>query len=185
MKARTEGDTLQTIALALCVSDDFMKRVENGDKEAQRRWVKVIKKQGESKANLEKIAKDALNFDDKFNMTLSIFKTSLIPLVDELNNGLGPKIDGLVKKIVEGKWLDKLSNFAGSIGKIISKLSGIFLDHPIISAIAGAGALFVKSIYSAAIWFKNGLMLAKGFNSGAGGGGMMNGIGGGFGKMVS
>ena len=48
MKARTEGDTLQTIALALCVSDDFMKRVENGDKEAQRRWVKVIKKRDES-----------------------------------------------------------------------------------------------------------------------------------------
>ena len=48
MKARTEGDTLQTIALALCVSDDFMKRVENGDEEAQRRWVKVIKKRDES-----------------------------------------------------------------------------------------------------------------------------------------
>lgn len=48
MKARTEGDTLQTIALALCVSDDFMERVENGDKEAQRRWVKVIKKRDES-----------------------------------------------------------------------------------------------------------------------------------------
>ena len=48
MKARTEGDTLQTIALALCVSDDFMKRVENGDKEVQRRWVKVIKKRDES-----------------------------------------------------------------------------------------------------------------------------------------
>ena len=48
MKARTEGDTLQTIALALCVSDDFMNRVENGDKEAQRRWVKVIKKRDES-----------------------------------------------------------------------------------------------------------------------------------------
>lgn len=141
-----------------------------------------LKKQGESKANLEKIAKDALNFDDKFNKTLSIFKTSLIPLVDELNNGLGPKIEGLVKKLVDGKWLDKLSNFAASIGKIISGISGMFLDHPIISAIAGAGPLFVKSISSAAIWFKNGLMLAEGFNSGAGGGGMMNGIDGGFGK---
>lgn len=145
--------------------------------------ITFLKKQGESKANLEQISKNALNFDDKFNKTLSIFKTSLIPLVDELNNGLGPKIEGLVNKIVEGKWLDRLSNFAGSIGKIVSKLSGIFLDHPIISAIAGAGALFVKSISSAAIWFKNGLMLAKGFNSGASGGGMMNGIGGGFGKM--
>lgn len=133
-----------------------------------------LKKQGESKANLEKIAKDALNFDDKFNKTLSIFKTSLIPLVDELNNGLGPKIEGLVKKLVDGKWLDKLSNFAASIGKIISGIGGMFLDHPIISAIAGAGPLFVKSISSAAIWFKNGLMLAQGFNSGAGGG---------FGKM--
>lgn len=148
--------------------------------------ITFLKKQGESKANLEKISKDALNFDDKFNNTLSIFKTSLIPLVDKLNEGLGPRIDDLVKKLVDGKWLDKLSNFAASIGKIISGISGMFLDHPIISAIAGAGPLFVKSISSAAIWFKNGLMLAKGFNVGAGDGGMMNGFGkmGKFGKFL-
>lgn len=38
----SEGHPIQNITHGICVSDDFMKRMIDGDKEARRRWAKVI-----------------------------------------------------------------------------------------------------------------------------------------------
>lgn len=48
IKARSEGDQIQTIALALCVSDKFMQKVEQKDEEAVKRWKAVIRKRDET-----------------------------------------------------------------------------------------------------------------------------------------
>ena len=48
IKARSEGDQIQTIALALCVSDNFMHKVEQRDEEAVKRWKAVIRKRDET-----------------------------------------------------------------------------------------------------------------------------------------
>lgn len=44
----SDGHPIQNITHGICVSDDFMKRVLNGDAEARRRWAKVIEIRGEA-----------------------------------------------------------------------------------------------------------------------------------------
>lgn len=48
IKARSEGNQIQTIALGLCVSDAFMQKVEQKEPEAVERWKAVIRKRDES-----------------------------------------------------------------------------------------------------------------------------------------
>lgn len=135
----------------------------------------LLKAQISEKATLNKRAETAMNFDDKFNATINIFKTSLLPLVDELNKGLGPKLDSFIKKVIEGKWLDRISDFAKTIGGIISKIGGFFIDNPIITALAAIGPTILNAVGGSLIWFKNGLALSKGFNAGASLGGGLGG----------
>lgn len=48
LECRSEGSPIQDIALAVCISDDFMIRAEKGDKNARRILTKVHKKRSET-----------------------------------------------------------------------------------------------------------------------------------------
>lgn len=48
IQCRSEGNSVQSLALALCISDSFMNKVKNGDEEARKRWTAVIKKRDET-----------------------------------------------------------------------------------------------------------------------------------------
>lgn len=48
LDCRSEGNPIQNIALAVCISDDFMIRAENGDKKARRVLAKIHKKRAET-----------------------------------------------------------------------------------------------------------------------------------------
>lgn len=48
LKIRGEGNTIQEMSIGVCVSDEWMKKMIDGDKEARRIWGLVIKKRFES-----------------------------------------------------------------------------------------------------------------------------------------
>lgn len=48
LKIRGEGHAIQNLSIGVCVSDDWMKKMVDGDKEARRIWGLVIKKRFES-----------------------------------------------------------------------------------------------------------------------------------------
>lgn len=43
----SEGHKIQNITTGICVSDEFMKKVQSGDKEARKRWARVIQARSE------------------------------------------------------------------------------------------------------------------------------------------
>lgn len=137
-----------------------------------------LKNQLAEKKNLEERAKEARTFDEALTNLINQFKSSLLPLVEVMNDRLIPKIDSFVDRIKDEGWLDKLSQFGEKVGSLISFLGGWVLDNPIKSAFIYGSALLIDK----ASWIFNGLMLAKGFNmgtKGVGGGSMMDMIPGG------
>lgn len=48
LKIRSEGNEIQDLSIGVCVSDEWMKRMVDGDKDARRIWGLVIKKRFES-----------------------------------------------------------------------------------------------------------------------------------------
>ena len=48
LKIRSEGNEIQDLSIGVCVSDEWMKKMVDGDKEARRIWGLVIKKRFES-----------------------------------------------------------------------------------------------------------------------------------------
>jgi hypothetical protein len=136
-----------------------------------------LKNQLAEKQSLEERAKSARTFDDALVNTINQFKTTLLPLVEVMNEKLLPKIDGFVKRIKDEGWLDKLSEFGKDVGKIISYLAGWAIDNPIKAGFIFGTMKLTGFLMEKANWIANGLMLAKGFNmgtSGKGGGSFMD-----------
>ena len=48
LKIRSEGNEIQDLSIGVCVSDEWMKKIVDGDKEARRIWGLVVKKRFES-----------------------------------------------------------------------------------------------------------------------------------------
>jgi len=135
----------------------FLSQLTSSDKD-------LLKKQIQEKASLTERAKSARTFDDALTNTLNMFKTAMLPLIETLNNKLIPKIDGFVKRFQDGKWAEKIGNFATTIGKMVSFFGGWVIDNPIKSAFIAGGAMLTGVILEKASWIMNGVMLAQGFN---------------------
>jgi hypothetical protein len=134
----------------------LLKQLSNADRG-------LLKQQILEKATLKQRAEEARTFDDALTNTFNMFKVLLLPLVETINDKLLPKIDEFVKRFQDGKWGEKISNFAKMIGKMVSFFGGWMLDNPIKTAfIYGAAKIADK-----ASWILNGVMLAKGFNMSA------------------
>lgn len=118
-----------------------------------------IKKLLEDNRDLEKLAKDAMTFDQKYEALVNKLKLAFLPLIESINGPIGGMLDELTT------WLNKNKNEVVSTMKTLAdavKNVAIFVkDHPIIS---GLGLLFGKSILSLPMWLANGRALAQGFN---------------------
>jgi hypothetical protein len=132
-----------------------------------------LKTQIEQKKTLEEYAKDSRTFDEALMNFINQLKVKLIPFVEVLNDKLIPKLDGWVTSLKEGKWLEKIENFAKTVGGWVSSIAGFAMDNPkwtiaLIGLAKGFGFLAEK-----ANWIANGFALAEGFNIGTlGSGGM-------------
>ena len=139
-----------------------------------------LKNQLAEKKNLEERAKEARTFDEALTNTINQFKVSLMPLIDVMNERLIPKIDSFVERIKDEGWLDKLSEFAKTIGGMISFFGGFVLEYPKVAATIYGAMKLTGFFMEKANWIANGLALAKGFNmgtsgrGGGGGGGLMD-----------
>ena len=100
-----------------------------------------------------------------------MLKTSALPLVEAIKDKLMPKLQGLMDKMINDGWLDKIGQFAETIGNGIAKLVGVFVDNPIATAVGVGLAKIGSFLFEKASWIHNGYLLAKGFLSGTGGAG--------------
>lgn len=48
LKIRSEGNTIQEMSIGVCISDEWMRKMIDGDKQARKIWAQVIKKRFES-----------------------------------------------------------------------------------------------------------------------------------------
>ena len=123
------------------------------------------------KKSLEEYAKSSRTFDDALTNTINMFKTALLPFIDTFNKEMIPKIDNFVKNAKTQGWFDKIGELAKSVGEIVSFMGKAIMtlaEYP--KTILGLfiGAKVFGFLYDATTWFKNGLILAEGFNVGTG-----------------
>lgn len=144
----------------------------------------ALQAQIKEKENLEEMAKNSQTFDDKVTNLINMLKTSALPLVESINEKLIPKLQGLMDKLINEGWLDKIGEFAKTIGSGIASLVGFFVDHPIATMITVGLAKGVGFLLEKANWISNGYALSQGFLAGNGGTSMMSSITQGMSKMI-
>ena len=132
----------------------------------------------QQRKTLEEYGKDSINFDDALNNTINALKVSLLPLIDEMNKNLVPKLTEFVAWVKKSGWLDRIESFAKTVGKMVSAIGGFIIDNPVESAFIYGVAKFTGLLIDNFMWIKNGLFLAQGFNMGTTGNG-------GLGQMIT
>jgi len=132
---------------------------------ADKTWVKT---QVGLRASMADRAKAAQNFDDKITNLINQIKTYMLPIIDGINETLGPIVD---KFMANKDWKKDLIQFGKDIGEFIKRLKPIFTTiGDLIMTLGPKGTLAVlfggKLFFDLAKWFLNGLSLAGGFLSG-------------------
>lgn len=130
----------------------------------------LLSAQVKEKQTLEERAKDSRSFDDALGNTLNLFKITLLPLIETINENLIPRIDGFVKRIKDGKWIESIEKFGTQIGSLVSFFAGWILDNPIKSAFIYGAAKLSGFLMDKALWISHGMDLATGFKIGTAGG---------------
>jgi hypothetical protein len=111
-------------------------------------------------------AKEAQTFDDALNNTVMGMKQFLLPIVESINDGLLPRLKEFTDNFKKEGWGDKIAKFGKIVGDLVSTVGNFIIDNPIKSGLILLGGFLMDK----AMWFANGLLLAQGFNMGAGGG---------------
>jgi hypothetical protein len=145
------------------------------------------------KETLDKRAEDARTFDETVQDLILMFKQQLLPLAQQLKDGLGGPIQAMVKQWSQNGFFQTLRDFVTKAGEL-----AVWLGKWIVKAaewLGPTGTLAVilggKVLFEAAKWFMNGMIMGRGFMSvaggmgGMGGGGMMDMAGGGKGGRFS
>lgn len=137
----------------------------------------ALKNQITQKQSMKEMAEQSMNFDESLKGLIDSLKVAALPLIDTLNKELIPRIKGLFQQMKDEDWFGKIGEFAKTVGTIVGKITGFFIEYPKITMAAMAAAPFLKAV----MWVANGLSLAKGFMMGTKGfGGMGGGSGGGI-----
>ena len=173
MAATGEMDEHGEAKIKIGGDSKFIKTLKESD-------ITALRTQMGEKKSMEERAKASQTFDDALTNTINMFKTAMLPLVETMNTDLMPKINDLVKRFKDGKWAEKIGEFATTIGKMVSFFAGWVIDNPIKSALVVGAAKLTSFIMGKLEWIMNGRMLAKGFLSGTGGAGGAGGKGGSF-----
>jgi hypothetical protein len=140
----------------------------------------MLTAQAKETADLKTRAEESLTFDEALKNTTNMFKSTLLPLIEVMNQNLLPKIKDLVKRFQDEKWGDKIGNIASMVGKFVSGIGGFILEWPKVSA-------SLYGLMKVAPWILNGVALGKGFLATTKGfmGGPGESLMSGFGKMSS
>jgi hypothetical protein len=145
-----------------------------------------LKEMAAQKKDLQGRAKETQTFDEKFKDLVTMLKVTALPIIETINNILAPKLDGLMKRFSDPKFIKGIEDFANNIReklpifvdkiadfgkKVIDVVEGIgkfIVDFPKKSAaIAGGIALAIGGLK----WLWYGIQLGKGFNTVARAGG--------------
>jgi hypothetical protein len=133
--------------------------------------IELLRKEMAQKATFEQQAKTAQTFDDALTNAMNTFKTAALPLINSINNELGPKLKAFMDRMKSEGWLEKIGEVASKIGSAVSYFGGLILEYPKTFAALIGGAKVLGFLFSKLEWIMNGRMLAKGFLSGTGGAG--------------
>jgi hypothetical protein len=130
----------------------------------------ILKDQIKEEQNLAERAKQAQTFDESLTNLINMFKVTMLPIVDGINDVLKPLVQDIFKNEKFKEQLKQLGkDIAGFIKKgaevvkWLAELAVSFGPKGTLAVILGA-----KGLMSAAGWIANGLLLAQGFNMGTG-----------------
>jgi len=132
----------------------------------------------------KEMAIQAQTFDETVTNLINQIKVSILPLVQMINDKLVPKLQHFGDTFsAKGGFGEKIEYFASKIGTLVTALGGWIIDNPITAGLTYLTAKLAPTIFSvlggmwdSVKWFKNGILLSKGFNAGASAGGL--GVGG-------
>lgn len=129
--------------------------------------IQSLKTAAIEKETLNERAKSAQTFDDALNNTLNLFKTAMLPIVEQLNTTLIPFVqrifddDDFKNKLVSlGSDIGKFVGGAASILKSASSLAFELGPKGTLLTIIGGNLLF-----NTGKWLINGISLGQGFMS--------------------
>ena len=132
------------------------------------RW---LKGQVAEKESMIKRAEASQNFDDQITNLINQVKTYMLPIVDGINQTLGPIVRDFMK---DPNWKVDLIKLGKDIGDFIVGLKPIFTTlRDVVMSLGPKGTLAVlfggKFLFDIAKWFANGIALSSGFMVGSGG----------------
>jgi hypothetical protein len=139
-------------------SPKLVSQITEGDRD-------FIKRQVSEKKSMEERAKAAQNFDDQIVNLINQVKTYMLPIIDGINQTLGPIVTDFMK---DPNWKADLMSLGKDIGEFIKGLKPIFTTiGNLILALGPKGTLAVlfggKFLLDAGKWLLNGVALGKGF----------------------
>jgi hypothetical protein len=126
------------------------------------------------KASLAERAKEGETFEEVVNSIKTIFQSMLLPFARSLKEGLGDSLNNFISNANEKGYFKTIEKWGERIGSFVSTIGKFIIDNPFASVISILGA---KGLMAAATWYTNGLSLAAGFNTlagGTGGGGIVD-----------
>jgi hypothetical protein len=142
----------------------------------------LIKAEMANKATLAERAKAATSFDEKITNLINMVKTTMLPIIDGIDEVLGPLVENLFSKDSTEAFKDlgkEIGGFVKSGLEMIKPLAEMALNlgpKGLLYTFLGGKAL--QWIADKATWFANGLILAQGFNMGSSGKGGLSSMGG-------
>lgn len=130
-----------------------------------------LKGQVAEKKSMAERAEASQNFDDQLTNLINQVKTYMLPIVDGINQILGPIVKDFMK---DPSWKSDLIKLGKDIGNFIVGLEPIFTTvRDVVMALGPKGTLAVlfggKFLFDIAKWFANGIALSSGFMAGTGG----------------
>jgi hypothetical protein len=146
--------------------------------------IKTLQAQQKEKESLEKRAKESQTFDDKLTNMINNFKVAMLPIVEGINEVLGPLADDLMGE--KGKEFRKeLVDLGKMIGGFVKTGAEIIKPMAEFALSLGPNGLFGLWVagkvggwlFEKASWILNGIALAEGFNIASAGGGLIKGLG--------
>ena len=142
----------------------------------------LIKAEMANQATLKDRAKAAQSFDEKITNLINMVKTTMLPIIDGIDEVLGPLVDSMFSK----NSIEAFEGLGREIGEFIK--GGLEMIKPLIEiakSLGPKGVLYtflgakaLGWIADKATWFANGLVLAQGFNMASSGkGGFISSLG--------
>jgi hypothetical protein len=78
-----------------------------------------LKEDASLKATMQERAKFAVTFDEQLKYLFTMLKTMALPLIEELNRSLVPKLDDVMKKLSAPKFVQSIEEFAKKIPRFV------------------------------------------------------------------